>query len=48
MFTLNTYSIPGFSSVPAVTVKSLDGVMLFEISSIVMEFHVRVFHSKSL
>lgn len=48
VFTLNTYSIPGFSSVPADTVKSLDGVMLFEISSIVMEFHVRAFHSKSL
>ncbi len=47
VFTLNTYSIPGFSSVPADTVKLLDGVMLFEISSIVMEFHVRVCHSKS-
>ena len=47
VFTLNTYSIPGFT-VPAVTVKSLDGVTLFDMSSIVREFHVSVTHSKSL
>lgn len=43
VFTLNTYSIPGFT-VPADTVKSLDGVMLFDMSSIVIAFHVRVSH----
>jgi hypothetical protein len=47
VFTLNTYSIPGFT-VPADTVKSLDGVMLFDMSSITREFQVRVTHSKSL
>lgn len=47
MFTLNTYSIPGFT-VPAETVKSLDGVMLFDISSITRDVPVRVCHSKSL
>ena len=46
MLTLNTYSIPGFT-VHATTVKSLDGVTLFEISSIVREFHVSVCRSKS-
>ena len=47
VFTLNTYSIPGFT-VPAVTVKSLDGVTLFDMSSIVRVLHVSVTHSKSL
>jgi hypothetical protein len=46
VFTLNTYSIPGFT-VPAETVKLLDGVMLFDMSSIVIAFHVRVCHWKS-
>lgn len=46
VFTLNTYSIPGFT-VPADTVKSLDGVMLFDMSSIAIAFHVRVCHWKS-
>lgn len=46
VFTLNTYSIPGFT-VPAETVKLLDGVMLFDMSSMVIAFHVRVSHSKS-
>lgn len=47
VFTLNTYSIPGFS-VPAETVKSPVGVTLFDMSSITREFQVRVTHSKSL
>lgn len=45
-FTLNVYTIHGFN-VPAVTVKSEDGVMLFDISSIVIELPVSVFHAKS-
>jgi len=45
-FTLSTYSIQGFT-VPADTVKLLDGVMLFEMFDIVREFHVSVCHAKS-
>ena len=46
MFTLNTYSIPGFS-VPAETVKFPVGVTLFDMFSITREFQVRVTHLKS-
>lgn len=45
-FTLNVYTIPGFT-VPADTVKSQDGVMLFDGFSITTEFPMSVFHAKS-
>ena len=46
VFTLNTYSIPGFN-VPAETVKFPVGVTLFDIFSITREFQVRVTQLKS-